>query len=286
MDISRFSSIARPIDPNYPTNRAILILTLFVIFASAGFQVLSGIPPVKVLIPGIRTGIYVFLAWALARELDPDNELSAFTAAFLACVALLYFPVPGLLASVLFLLLIRILNRSTGLPAKSFDSLVILLLSGWLALQENWIFGATAAAAFFLDSRLSEPKRQQLFFAGAAALTSAFTLLRELKTGLWGGGVSEATPLQVTGLILILLIPAIFFVPHILASRKIKSKGDRNGLPLDPGRIQAAQVTALLGALALAALEGWHGVELFIPLWSAVIGIFLYAFLELIRARL
>lgn len=286
MGISRFSSISRPIDPDYPTNRAILILTLFVIFASAGFQVLSGIPPVQALIPGIRAGIYVFLAWALARELDPDNELSAFSASFLACAALLYFPVPGMLGLALFLLLIRIMNRSTGLPATKSDSLVILLLSGWLSFQENWIFGITAALAFFLDSRLPEPNRQQRFFAGAALLIPAFAFLRKLKTGSLGAGVSEAALFQVPGLLLILLIPAVLFVPHILASRKIKSKGDRNGLPLDPGRVQTAQVTALLGALALAALEGWPGVELMIPLWSAVIGISLYAFLELIRERL
>jgi hypothetical protein len=279
MGISRFSSIARPIDPDYPTNRAILILTLFVIFASAGFQVLSGIPPVQALIPGVRAGIYVFLAWALARELDPDNGLSAFAAAFLACVGLLYFPVPGMLPLALFLLLVRILNRSTGLPAKSFDSVVILLLSSWF-LQENWIFGAMAAAAFFLDSRLSEPNRQNLLFAGIAALISAFALLQELKTGSLEGGVSEAALLQEQGLFLLILIPAIFFVPHILASHKIKSKGDLSGLPLDPKRVQVAQVTALLGALALAVLEGWPGIESLIPLWSAVAGISLYGILH------
>lgn len=286
MDIYRFSSIARSIDIDYPTNRAIFILSLLVIFASAGFQTLSGIPPVQALISGIRAGALVFLAWALARELDPDNELSAFAAAFLACAGLLYFPIPGLLASVLFLLLIRILNRSAGLPAKSFDSLVILLLSGWLALQDNWIFGAAAAVAFFLDSRLSEPKRQQLFFAGIAALTSAFALLRELKTGSRGGEVSEAALLQGQGLFLLILIPAVLFVPHILASHKIKSKGDVGGFPLDPKRVQAAQVTALMGPLALAALEGGAGVDFLLPLWSAVAGVPLYAFLKLVRARL
>lgn len=286
MGISRFSSIARPIDPNYPTNRAISILTLLVIFSSTGFQVLSGISPLQALIPGIRSGIYIFLAWALARELDPDNELSAFVAAFLACVALLYFPVPGMLPLALFLLLTRILNRSAGLPAKSFDSLLILLLSSWVTLQENWIFGAAAAAAFFLDSRLSDPGRQQLFYAGAAALISAFGLLRELKTGALESGLSEISVLQEQGLLLVILIPAILFAEHILASRKIKSKGDRNGLPLDPGRVRAAQTMALVGALALAALEGSAGVEYLLPLWSAMIGIPLFAVLKLIRERI
>ncbi|WP_440955849.1 hypothetical protein ACSAZK_02465 [Methanosarcina sp. Mfa9] len=283
MDISRFSSITRPIDQNYPTNRAISILTLFAIFAGAGFQLLSGNPPAQALISGIRSGVSVFLAWALARELDPDNELSAFAAAFFACVGFLYFPGPELLASAFFLLLTRILNRSTGLPAKSFDSLAILLLSSWLTLQENWIFGAVAAATFFLDSRLSEPEKQQLSFAVAAALISVFALFGELKTGAWESGLSEISVLQEQGLLLVILISAILFAAHILASRKIKSKGDRNGLPLDPGRVRAAQTTALVGAFALAALEGVEGVEYLLPLWSAVAGIPLYAFLKLIR---
>jgi len=286
MDISRISSITRPIDQDYPTNRAISIITLVLIFASAGFQVLSGIPTAQALMSGIRAGMSVFLAWALARELDPDNELSAFAAAFFAFAGLLYFPVQGLLASAFILLLIRILNRSTGLPAKNFDSLLILLLSSWLTLKENWIFGTTAAVAFCLDSRLSEPRKQQLFYAGAAALISAFELLRELKTGTLRSGVSENTLLQEHGLFLVILIPAVLFAAHILASRKIKSKGDRNGLPLDPRRVQAAQATALVAALALAALEGWPGVESLLPLWSAMTGIPLFAFLKLIRERI
>lgn len=286
MDISRFSSITRPIDQDYPTNRAISIITLVLIFAGSVIQVLSGNPPVQAIISGIRSGVSVFLAWALARELDPDNELSAFSAAFFACLGLLYFPGPELLASAFFLLLIRILNRSTGMPATKSDSLVILLLSSWLALRENWIFGAVAALAFFLDSRLSEPERRQRFFAGVALIISALALLRELKSGSLGSGVSEAVLLQGQGLLLIMLIPAIIFMPHILASHRIKSKGDRNGLPLNPKRVQAAQVTALLGALALAALEGAEGMKFLIPLWCAVAGIPLYALLKLVRARL
>ena len=133
MRIERLSSITRSIDLNYPTNRIIVEITLLFLLGTAGFQLILGKAISSALYSGLIAGASVFLAWAFARELDPDNELSAFFAAFLGCAGFVFFPSPFLLTLFLEILLIRIVNRSTGLPSKTSDSIAVLLLSGWIS---------------------------------------------------------------------------------------------------------------------------------------------------------
>ncbi|MCQ1536638.1 hypothetical protein FTO70_13360 [Methanosarcina sp. KYL-1] len=294
MQINRLSSITRSIDLSYPTNRAIAVISLLFLFGIAYFQLFSGKPVSVALVSGFRAGFSVFFAWALAREIDPDNELSAFAAAFMACLFFLYFlspffpspflPSPGLLALFLFLLSIRIINRSTGLPAKLSDSVGVLLLSGWLSLQESWIFGLIAALAFFLDGFLPGPNRNHRVFSGAAFLISLFAL----------SGAGAAGTVEVAGgkevifgdAGMLVLAASFLFLPHIFFSRKIRTKGDLSGSPLTPIRVQAAQLSSLAGALLLAGLEGWWGIEVLMPFWGALIGVPIYGYARLLLQML
>lgn len=297
MQINRLSSITRSIDLSYPTNRAIAVISILFLFGIAGFQFFSGKTFPVALASGFRAGFSVFFAWALAREIDPDNELSAFAAAFLACMGFLlflspffpspFFPSPGLLVLFLFLLSIRIVNRSTGLPAKLFDSLVILLLSGWLSLQESWSFGLIAALAFFLDGFLPEPNRSHRAFAGAAFLISLFALSGAGAAGTAGvAGVAGGKEVIFGDAGILVLTASFLFLPHIFFSRKIRTKGDLSGSPLTPIRVQAAQLSSLAGALLLAGLEGWRGIEVLMPLWGALIGVPIYGYAQLLLQTL
>ncbi|WP_048127307.1 MULTISPECIES: hypothetical protein [unclassified Methanosarcina] len=269
MKVERPSSLIRSIDLDYPTNRVIVIITLLFLFGITGLQLVIGKDISSALYLGLRAGTSVFLTWAFARELDPDNELSAFFAAFLGCAGFLFFPSPFLLALFLELLLIRIVNRSTGRSSKTFDSLAVLLLSGWISLQGNWIFGLFTALAFFLDAFLPAPNRQNRIF-GVAAFTSVLFFLPSAG--------QESTYLDMQS-VLFLFSAAILFIPIVLRSRKIKSGGDMTGSPLNPLRVQAAQLTALLSAGLLTALRGWAGAESLMPLWGAILGVSLYGLL-------
>ncbi|MGA9188292.1 MAG: hypothetical protein WB014_06940 [Methanosarcina sp.] len=277
MKIERLSSVARSINLAYPTNRAIVIITLLFLLGTTGLQLSLGRGISSALDFGLRAGVSVFLAWAFARELDTDNELSAFVAAFSGCAGFLLFPSPFLLALFLELLLIRIINRSTGLAAKTSDSLVILLLSGWISFQGEWLFGLFTALAFFLDSFLPEPNRCNRIFGGIAFLISLFVSIRT---------AGKESILMNTQLGLFMLAAALLFVPQLLSSWKIKSRGDLTGIPLDPLRIHAAQLTALLSAVLFATLKGWAGVESLMPLWGAFLGISLYGYLQMLLKRL
>lgn len=280
MKVERLSSLTRSIDLDYPTNRTIVIITLLLLSGITGLQLILGRELSAAFYSGLRAGASVFFAWAFARELDPDNELSAFFAAFLGCAGFLFFPAPFLLVLFLELLLIRIVNRSTGMPSKTSDSLAVLLLSGWISLHGNWIFGLFTSLAFFLDSFLPSPNRHNRIFGGAAFIVSVLAFLK--AAGQETGQESTFLDLQ-SGLFM--LIAALLFIPIVLSSQNIKSGGDMTGIPLDPLRIQAAQLTALLSAGLLIALRGWAGAESLMPLWGAILGISLYGYLHILLKR-
>lgn len=276
MRIERLSSITRSIDLNYPTNRIIVEITLLFLLGTAGFQLILGKAISSALYSGLIAGASVFLAWAFARELDPDNELSAFFAAFLGCAGFLFFPSPFLLALFLEILLIRIVNRSTGLPSKTSDSIAVLLLSGWISSQGNWIFGLFTALAFFLDSFLPEPNRQNRIFGVIAFIASLLALIRT---------PGKESILLNAELGLFILAAVLLFIPIVLSSRKIKSRGDLTGIPLDSLRMQAAQLTAMLSAGLSAVLGGVAGAESLMPLWGAILGISLYGNLQVLLKK-
>jgi len=276
MRIERLSSITRSIDLNYPTNRIIVEITLLFLLGTAGFQLILGKAISSALYSGLIAGASVFLAWAFARELDPDNELSAFFAAFLGCAGFVFFPSPFLLTLFLEILLIRIVNRSTGLPSKTSDSIAVLLLSGWISSQGNWIFGLFTALAFFLDSFLPEPNRQNRIFGVIAFIVSLLAFIRT------PGKESVLLDVEVG---LFILAAVLLFIPHVLSSRKIKSRGDLTGIPLDSLRTQAAQLTAMLSAGLSAVLGGVAGAESLMPLWGAILGISLYGNLQVLLKK-
>lgn len=276
MRIERLSSITRSIDLNYPTNRIIVEITLLFLLGTAGFQLILGKAISSALYSGLIAGASVFLAWAFARELDPDNELSAFFAAFLGCAGFLFFPSPFLLALFLEILLIRIVNRSTGLPSKTSDSIAVLLLSGWISSQGNWIFGLFTALAFFLDSFLPEPNRQNRIFGVIAFIVSLLAFIRT---------PGKESILLNAELGLFILAAVLLFIPQVLSSRKIKSRGDLTGIPLDSLRMQAAQLTAMLSAGLSAVLGGVAGAESLMPLWGAILGISLYGNLQVLLKK-
>ncbi|MGD8968241.1 MAG: hypothetical protein PVI07_12095, partial [Anaerolineae bacterium] len=141
MKISDVTSINRAIDFNYPSNRAIAIVTILVVVGGAFSELLSGGGWGESILWGVNAGLSVFLTWALCRELDPDHALSAFVAVGLALVGLVLWGLPRLAVILWMIMVMRIVNRTTGLAAGLLDSLAVLGLGSWLSLEGNWGYG-------------------------------------------------------------------------------------------------------------------------------------------------
>jgi hypothetical protein len=264
----KITSVARPIDPSYPSNRAIAVLTIVVMVGGAIFELLTGGGWIESGLQGIGVGLAVFIAWALCRELDPDHDLSAFVAAGLALGGLFLWDLPHFGVLFWLLLMVRIVNRTPGAPATVLDSLAVLGLGGWLAAQGNWGYGAITALALFVDGRLSRPNRRQVLLAGLGVIVTVVAVIvaGELR---WEGAPSLAPGLIGLGM-------AVLFVPVFLGARQLDSVGDETGEPLEPLRVQAGQGLALLAGVEAAFWGGEAGLVSLGPLWAAVLGASLY----------
>jgi len=264
MKINTLTTVGRPIDLRYPTNRAIAVGSLLVMFGAVILQRAAGGTWTESTLWGTQAGLSVFLAWALCRELDPDHNGSAFLAAGLCLGGLVLWGLPRLMVVFWLIVVLRVVNRTMGVPAGVLDSLGMLGLGIWLSLQGNWGYGIITSFAFFLDSRLPDRAPGQLIFAllGIAVTVAATIVGGDL---LWDGGPH-------LGGTLIALTVSILFLPVIRDARSLKAVGDQTGKRLEPHRVQAAQLIALIIGVKTAFLGGIPALGALIPVWAAVLG--------------
>lgn len=263
----RFSSIGRPIDRRYATNRAVASLALLVAVASFLVLRLSGESPPASFLRAVSLAVGFFLAWAIARELDPDHGASAFVAAGLTLIPLATLARPDYAAVFLVLLLLRIVNRSVGPAARPLDTIGILALVAVAAWRGNPLIVMAAAIAFILDGILKPGHRIHLAAAGAS-----LGLVVVAWTNLAGGlpGAPDMTSWLGLGATLPILI-------LIKGSGDPLSVSDDGGGRLSATRVRSAQ---WLGFLLFAALvvgsgpAGWSAVS---PLWAALAGTGLFS---------
>lgn len=125
-----FTSIGRPVDPAYRTNRVLLIVLPLAGLLSAGVASVQdiGSGPLSAAFSGMLTA---FAAWALTRELAPDDNGAAFVALALAWLLNVAFGARLVLLLFVALLLVRMVNRSTGLPLRLLDTLGVFGFCTW-----------------------------------------------------------------------------------------------------------------------------------------------------------
>ena len=83
--IYRLTSIGRPVDPRYPSNRALLIVLPLLAVASVGLRGVLDLER-SALTVTLQSLLVGFAAWALTRELAPDDDAAAFVALALAWI--------------------------------------------------------------------------------------------------------------------------------------------------------------------------------------------------------
>ncbi len=268
--IYRVTSIGRPVDPKYLTNKAILVLTPVAALIAGGVTFMQGVGGGASATAALEAFLVVFACWALGRELAPDDNSAAFVGAILAFVALWWWPSPSLLLLFTALALSRIVNRSTGLTARPSDSVIVTALVIWAMVSlENPLTGVVAALAFSLDARMAEPNRRQWPFA-AACLAAAVAQV-------WFVGTDS---LAVTFLpepqYVIAAVTLLAFLALSLSLRSVSSRGDLGGLELNASRVRGGMLVVWLLALQ-AGLQGPGAIEAVMPVLAVMAGVVLTA---------
>ena len=193
------------------------------------------------------TALGLFGAWAMGRELAPDDQAAAFVAMFMALIVMLVLG-PGSFSYGLLILftslgLVRQVNRTTGLEARMSDSLILLALSLWVIYSDvNPLFGLVASISFFMDGYLFKPLRRQwvfaLFSAGAFVV---YLVDHEMEQGLYS--VPESLYQWTVALI------AVIFALNLLSGRQYSSVSDVGRKQLDAARIRGGMLVALLAVI-------------------------------------
>ncbi len=263
MQLEKFTSTGRPLDMKYKTNNIIAIATPAVMLGAFVFEMFHGGAWNETIWQGIGAGLGVFLAWAIGRELDPDNQYSSILTMVFAIVLLFIWPLPDLLGLFWVLIAMRIINRSTGLPAKITDSLILLILTTVLVYQGKWPYGLAALTVFFLDAVQKTRLKRQWYFVAVASIIILFGIF-------WWENQWQFSSLPWPYIAAVFAI--ILFHMVIMESVKVKSKGDITSEPLNPGRVISAQVLVMSLGLLLVLQEGERGLIALSGLWAAVVG--------------
>jgi hypothetical protein len=179
----------------------------------------------------------------LARELNPDDKPAAFIGMGVAMFAAIAVAFPGILIVYATIGLVRIVNRSSGLAARKTDSIIVMLLAIWVIYAtESPFFGAVAALAFVLDGSLREPLRAQWVF-GLICFGGTVVYMVDHDTGF----ALLSSPTSLFGWLSVLFL--LLFALDTLLLKKVHSKGDVNGRPLDAARVRGGMVIGLTAAL-------------------------------------
>jgi hypothetical protein len=266
MDRYRLTSINRPLDPNYPTNRLIILIGVVVLIISSLFHFSANNTASTSIIYGTKAGISIFLVWAISREVDPDREIAAFVPVILSLIPVMIYGMQPLLALYWLLLVLRIVNRSTGSKAGILDILTALLIGLYISYEVIWIVGILTAAAFFIDSRISAPERVHLL---ASIIMAVFTLF--IISGGNNIAIADISLMRTLALISMILL----FLPFIVSSEKPKSKGDRTREPLEAIRVKMGDILFLTTAISFIFVDTDYTAS-WPVLWCIAAGIGLY----------
>lgn len=269
--IYKISSIARPLEPQYPTNLAVLLL-LPVAAAIVGFTAweFRDASLAQAAAAGGEGALVAFITWALGRELDPDRNEAAFIGMALAVAVLAIGWSPAVWSLALALMATRIVNRSVGQPAKASDLVLVLGLAAAAVFRDGvWLMGAVFALAVIFDVMLDRTRVLSLIFAFLGVALSVFVLVERggepmalIEAGLAG--------VQIEWMITTGIVAAVYAL-MLLSLPPVESVGDATGAPLDRIRIRAGGLITLLAVFAALA-EGQQALLASLPIWAVIAG--------------
>lgn len=211
--------------------------------------------------------VYVLVTWALAREVDPDHNWTALTAAAGAGAWILF---GGEHLSVLALgalvVVGRLVTESTGRRPLITDLLGLVLVALIAFTVEGWVAAFGVAIALYLDDRFAKASHwAQIWISAAIAL--AATLVATL-TDAFAESVSGLRPMMVAvgglvALVLVLREPADP-ISEVDAGHKAFLDGDRLRASRSLVGVLVFAMTLLTGLSSVGLIPTLFGLTLII----------------------
>ncbi|MFC2026417.1 hypothetical protein ACFLUX_00360 [Chloroflexota bacterium] len=275
MAIHRISSIGRPLSFKYPTNRAIIIIVASVFIFGILIKLVAGDSFTASIVWAFGAAAALFFAWALARELDPDGNASAFIATAFMFVALFFADLPAILALFWILLVTRILNRITGVVPKLLDLTGVIILAVVLSWQELWVYGLITALALYANSWMDGEKKK-----GIILVVLVLSLL--VLSVFFGNSSFTSVEISVLAIVAASFL-TLLFIPVMCIKTKIKSLTDVTREPVSANRMRLVRILAVVTGIMVTTMQGNTGFINLLPLWAAIGGIVIWNYYRSIK---
>lgn len=231
--------VGRPLDLTLSSNSLVIGLTAVAAIAALSIWLTSGTTDAWM------APVHTFLTWAFVREVDPDHDWTALTAAFIAGLwVIVGLETMSALALLGLMIAARLVLNSTGRRPLLTDLVVLALGASAIAYTpEGWAAGFALTVAIYIDHRLAGViTRGGLIAAAVAALgTSVVATMTD--------AVPEAIPD---------VRPLLSIVVGVVALWGIIRE------PVDPLSVTDSRDRRLLDARRLHAARSLVGVALFL----------------------
>lgn len=257
--LARVTAIGRAVDLRHGSNR-------YAVAASAAAGAVGGVPALldgeglaAAIADAVVFGFAAFAAWAVAREIDPDRTVTGALAAPFALAALLIGE-PYLAAAFAVLVMGRITTRTTGLPLKPIDGLLVVGLGAYVATTP---FGLIAVGglglAVALDAAIDGHDGWRRWLALAVLLSGIAASVVGGEWPQWSTPGPGAVALVVAAVVGAALMPR----------EDPSSTCDHTGRPVDPARLRAGRTVTLVVALAYTIVGGGDAIAGLGPVFAA-----------------
>jgi hypothetical protein len=258
------SGIGRPLDLNHPSNRYVGVATVLAGLGTLSWRWFTDADDIWLW--SFRVAAAVFLSWAVAREVDPDDALSAGIATVVV-VPFMALGAPSLVSAAAVLIAARIAVRTTGISPHLIDGAVLTVGAAYLgARPETWPALGTLILAVGTD-RYAQPAgpTRTLWFSAAMTLAAGVTALAFADPPGW---IQPTIPEWG-----VLGFTAVAGFLAAINTRPLLSRADYHDHTLSESRLRFGRVLVLFTLVVGIVYLGGPIIPSLTPVWAAAIAI-------------
>jgi len=279
MSHNNIFTLMRTIDVKYLANQLIIIITIFSLIF--GFLINYYITNnfLESLFLGLIIAVITFLSWSLNRELYPQSEYAAIVSGILVVIFLPWYKIiPSIILFLLwFIIILRLINQTTGLKSTFIDRLVILSLTITTSYFFSWIFLIFILIIFPLNYRFTKEKNDIIFILIAIFLTPIIIFYQEI--------FYNQNNLNFQNGFIIFLITILFLIFMWLnKDKKIICDYSNKKVPFN--RIFSAQIISVFIIIGYILWFGDESIILLLPVWCIFISSIIFSFISQIKKKL
>jgi hypothetical protein len=278
MNENNFFTLGRTIDKKYLTNQVIIAVTIFSFLYGSLIQFYIKNNLLESIFLGFIISIITFLSWALNRELYPQNDYAAIAGAILFIIILLWYEIiPSLILFLFwFIIILRLINQTTGLKPTFIDRAVILIITIIISYFSSWILLIFMSIIFLVNFRFTNEKNDIIYIFIGLILTPIFIFFQ--------GIFYNQNTLNFQNFLIIFFLMILFLI-FMSLNKDLIVIGDYSNKKVQFKRIFSAQFISVFLIFVYILWFGDESIILLLPIWCIYISSIIFSFHKQIKKK-